>query len=104
MIFFVKYKPENKIVACGTCLPNPFRKDAKGNYDSCIIYSSVVESEHRRKGLGMLMYGETAHQMWKKKIKYICGPIPANNINTIAYAKRLGGMHSRTHLILEYTI
>ncbi|MFX1314869.1 MAG: GNAT family N-acetyltransferase [Promethearchaeota archaeon] len=104
MIFFVRYKPENKIVACGTCLPNPFRKDAKGNYDSCIIYSSVVEPEHRRKGLGMLMYGETARQMWKKKIKYICGPIPTDNINTIAYAKKLGGIHSRTHLILEYEI
>lgn len=80
MIFLVKYKPTEKIVACGAYLPNPFRKDSKGNYDSCVIYTWAVESKHRRKGLGMLMYGATSQLLWKHKIKYGIGPMPKSNI------------------------
>jgi len=104
MIFFVKYKTTEKIVACGAYLPNPFRKDSKGNYDSCVIYTWAVEPKHRRKGLVMLMYGATSQLLWKHKIKCGAGPIPKSNTANTGFALKLGGTNSRTHLIMEFKI
>lgn len=104
MIFFVKFKPTEKIVACGAYLPNPFRKDSKGNYDSCVIYTWAVEPKHRRKGLGMLMYGATSQLLWKHKIKCGIGPMPKSNTANMGFAIKLGGVISRTHLIMEFKI
>jgi len=104
MIFFVRYKPTSKIVACGSYLPNPFRKNDNGNYDSCVLYSWAVEPEHRRKGLVMLMYGATSLQLWKEKFRYASGPVPADNVANTAMAYKLGGINSRIHLILEYKL
>lgn len=104
MVFLVKYRTTGKIVACGAYLPNPFRKDNKGNYDSCVVYTWAVEPEHRRKGLVLLMYGATSLLLWKKKIKYGAGPIGSDNKNNIEVAKRLAGKIDRTHLILEYKV
>jgi len=101
MIFFVRYKPTDKIVACGNYLPNPFRKDINGNYDSCIVYSWVVAPEHRRKGLAMLMYGATSLQAWKKKIRYGGGPMGNNIKSNAGMAVKIGGKIGRTRVILE---
>ncbi len=101
MIFFVRYKPTDEIVACGNYLPNPFRKDNMGNYDSCITYTWAVIPEHRRKGLTMLMYGATSLQAWKKKIRYGGGPMGSNIKTNAGMAKKIGGKIGRTHLILE---
>ena len=45
MVFFVRYKPTQEIVACGSYIPNPFRKDDKGNYDSCLTLTWAVVHE-----------------------------------------------------------
>ncbi|MFX1392696.1 MAG: hypothetical protein ACFFAH_03895 [Promethearchaeota archaeon] len=104
MVFFVKYIPTGKIVACGSYLVNPFRKNYKGNFDSCIIYTWAVDSEHRRKGLAMLMYGATSLHLRKNKFKYISGQIDFENIANTEVAKKLTGIKSRTHIILECDI
>ena len=101
MIFFVRYKPSGKIVACGAYLPNPFRKDSEGNFDSCVIYTWAVNRSHRRKGLVMLMYSNITQQLLKKGIKHGSGPIPKDNLANTGFAKKLGGKESRSHLILE---
>lgn len=101
MIFFVKFKPTNEIVACGSYLPNPFRKDKKGNYDSCLTLTWAVMPEHRRKGLAILMYGATSLQAWKKKIRYGGGPMGSDIKENAEMAKKIGAIIGRTHLILE---
>lgn len=105
MIMLIRYKPTNEIVACGSCLPNPFRKDKKGNYNSIVAYSWAVKPEHRKKGLAMLMYGETSLQSWKKKLKYTSGPTGGTeNIQLPEFAKISGLENKRTHIILEFKL
>ena len=101
MIFFVRYKPKNEIVACGAFLPNPFRRDKNGKFDSCVIYTWAVNQEHRRKGLVMLMYNNATQQLLEKGIIYGAGPIPKDNLANTGFAKKMGGIESRSHLILE---
>lgn len=105
MIFFIKYKPNNKIVGCGSCLPNPFRKDKNGNYDSLIAYSWVVDPEHRGKGLTSLLYGATSLKAWKKKFRYTSGPSGGNeNIRFAKFADIVNLQVKRTHFVLEFKL
>lgn len=104
LIFFVRYKPSGKLVACGNYLPNPFSKNSKGNYDSFIIHTWVVDPNHRRKGLIFLIYGATSLLLKEKNINYGCGTISGDNLASNKAAKALGGGISRTHLILEYNL
>ncbi|MFX0025060.1 MAG: hypothetical protein ACFE8M_01505 [Candidatus Hermodarchaeota archaeon] len=104
MFFFIKDKIKDKIVACGANIPNPFRKDSKGNYNSIVYYTWVVDPEYRRKGLTILMYGATSLLMWKKKIRYSSGSVASDNIANTEVAKALGAVHTRTHFILEYKL
>jgi len=102
MIMFIRYKPTGKIVACGSCLPNPFRKDAKGNTDSIVAYSWAINKEHRKKGLTLLMFGATSLQAWKKKLRYTTGPTGGEeNIRFAKFADFVNLQNKRTHLILE---
>ena len=96
MFNFVRYRPTNKIVACGCYIQSPFQKDV------IVAYSWVVEPEHRRNGLVLLMVGETSRPVWKRKIRYCSGTIASDNINNTEVAKRLGLFTKRSHLILEY--
>ncbi|MBD3199991.1 MAG: hypothetical protein GF316_08245 [Candidatus Lokiarchaeota archaeon] len=101
MVFFVEYIPDNKNVACGAFIPDPFRKDEKGNNDSFCIYSWVVDKAHRRKGLLNLMYGNTILQIWEKGMRNCFGTIAESNYNSTMAAKRLYGEKTRSHVILE---
>jgi len=101
---FVKYKPTGKIIACAVFLPNPFRKDAKGNNDSIVGFSWAIDQKHRRKGLGMLKLGGTILQAREKKIKYGSGIMGSENIANTELSKNYGLSLKRTHLILEYEI
>ncbi len=101
MFTFVREKSTKKIVGCGVFFLNPFRKDAKGNYDSIVGYSYAIDEKHRRKGLITLMIGATTLKTWKRKIRYGSGVTSEKNISSIGYAEKIGLFHSRTHLILE---
>lgn len=100
MFIFLKHKPTGKIVGCGCCLPNPFRKNNKGIYDSLVAYSWAVEKNFRRRGLAMLMYGATSLQAKKLKFRFTSAPIGDNNI-TNKFVEKVNLKSSRTHLILE---
>ena len=104
MFSLVRYKPTGKIVACGSCVPNPFSKDEKGNYNTIVYYTWVVDPDFRRKGLSMLVYGGTSLQAWKKKIRYSAGPLGKDNKASFKAANKLGGYIGRTHLVLEREI
>ena len=105
MLFFVRHKPSEKIVACGVNYPNPFRKNSQGKYDSCSFHGWAVDPEHRRKGLAFpLMFGATSLLMWKDKIRYASGPVGAENKANTGIAQKLVGSKGRTHIILEIKV
>jgi len=104
MFIFVRYKPTGKIIASGLCLPNPFSKDKEGNCNSLVGYSWVVESKHRNKGLGMLMYGGMTIRAIEKNFKYCSGPVSTNNEITQKFARRVNYNLKRKHIILEYEL
>ncbi|MFX1329832.1 MAG: GNAT family N-acetyltransferase [Promethearchaeota archaeon] len=104
MVFFIRYKPTKDIVACGSFLPNPFRTDERGNFNSCVVFTMAIKPEHRGKGLGQLMYGATTLQLREKKIRYGIAPILGDIKTATEWAKSLGGIIGRTHIILKYII
>jgi len=105
MIFFIKHKPTNKFVASGVYLPNPFRKNKKGIFDSTYVFTWVVESEYRRKGIAFLMYGAISLLLWEKKVRFGSGMISSyNKANTELAIKKLAGVMTRKHILVEYNI
>jgi hypothetical protein len=102
MFSFVRHKPTEKIIASSMCLPNPFRKNAYGKYDSLVGYSWVVDKEHRIKGIGMLMYGSMTIMALQKNFEYCSGPVSMDNENTIKFAKSVDYELKRRHIILEH--
>jgi len=104
MFFFARHKPSNKIVACGSNLPNPFRKDHNGKQDSFVAFTVVINAEHQNKGLVILLTGVNFLQMRRRNMRYLSGP--ANNSHEISthVARKLGLNDLRTHLILELNI
>ena len=106
MIWVVYHKPTKKMVACGYVIPNIFHVDKHGNLDSFSFHDWVVDPDHRRKGLAMLMYGESSLRAFNRKIKnfYRWGywPVGAENIASKKAAEKLGGIKSKAHLILEF--
>ncbi|MFX0135254.1 MAG: GNAT family N-acetyltransferase [Candidatus Hodarchaeota archaeon] len=105
MIWTVYYKPTGKMVASGYVTPNIFHKDRRGRMDSISFHDWVVHPDHRRKGLAMLMYGETSlrgiNKETKNYIKWGYWPVGSENNASIQAAKKMGGVKSKAHLILE---
>ena len=104
MITFLKYKVTNEIVGCFFCIPNPFRKDESGVYDSYMAFIILVDNEHQGKGLGVLLSFYSAKKAWENKILYNSTPMDSKAKLSIALTKKFGLKPKRAHLILEYTI
>jgi len=105
MIFFIRDISKDKIIACGAYIPNPLRMNEKGEFDSVYLYSWVVDKQYRRKGIAYLMYGEITELLWQNNIVYGSGMISnQNEANTDFAIKRLGGIKTRTHVLLDYII
>lgn len=107
MMWIVRHKKTNQMVANGYVIPNIFHKNKKGELDSMSFHSWVVHHDHRRKYLSMLMYGFTILQaMDRKTPHYIKGgswPVGSENIANANVARKMGGKKDRSHLILEYS-
>ena len=105
MIFFIRDVSKDKLIACGACIPNPFRRNEKGKYDSVNAYTQVVDKQYRRKGIAFLMYGELMELLWQNNIVYGSGMISnQNKVNTDLIIKKYGGLKTRTHVLLDYVI
>jgi len=108
MIWVVYHKPSKKMVASGYVVPNIFHMDNKGRMDSISFHDWVVDPKHRRKGLAMLMYGETSLRGMNRKtknfIKWGSWPVGSENIANKNAAEKMGGIKNRAHLIMEYEL
>ena len=97
MILLVKYKPEDRIVAVATCLPDIFNQKEKG----ITFHSWAVDPDFRRKGLAILMSGCITLKLWKK-FTIAVGHTGADNTASVSAAKSLSQEITRSHSILEY--
>ena len=104
MITFLRHKPTNQIVGSFVCLPNPFRKDDEGIYDSYVVYSILVDKKHQAKGMGGILTLTAVNEAWKNKIRYNSSPFESKASRSISLGKKFGLKIKRTHLILEYII
>lgn len=104
MITFLRYKPTNKIVGSFVCVPNPFRKNNVGIYDSFVAFSILIEKEHQAKGMGGILALRAVNAAWINNIRYNATPVESNAFRSISICKKFGLKIKRAHLILEYQI
>ena len=104
MVLFAKFKKSNKYVGCITCLPNPFTRKNKKKSDSFILYSLVVDPEHRRKGLGWILIKLMAQKAIENKLYFLSTPIEKSVKITQNMAEKSGLKLLRKHIVLEYSI
>jgi len=102
MVFYIKYKPYDKIIASGAFLPDIFRR-TKDKITSTVVYSWAINPDHRRKGLSLLMYDATMSELSKLGISHYTSRISSKNISSSKVAEFLNGVHTRTHVLLEYS-
>jgi len=103
MIFYIKYKPDNKMIASGAFLPDIFRRE-KGKIKSTVVYTWAIDPDHRRKGLSLLMYDVTMSELSRLGITHYTSRIGSENVSSSKVAKILNGIHTRTHALLEYRL
>ena len=104
MINLLRYKPNNQIVGCLFCIPNPFRKNEKSDFDSGVAFIILINKKQQKQGLGGLLMLYTANEAWKNSYRYNATPFEISSIRSIKLTKKFGFKHKRTHLILEYLI
>lgn len=104
MFLFARYKKTGEIVGCMASAPNPFRKNDQGNYDSFVPFSVVIDKNHRKKGVGLLIIKTMFDDAYEKHLRYSSSPVESRQKESLQIAQfKVGLSHSRTHLILEYT-
>ncbi len=108
MMWIVRHKETNRMVASGYVIPDPFTHNKKGEIDSISFHAWVVHPEHRRKYLAMLMYGMTSLKGKDRKTPHYITkgswPVGAENIANGSAAKKMGGKKDRSHLILQFNL
>lgn len=104
LINFLRYVPDNQIVGCFFCIPNPFRKNERGDYDSAEAFIILIDKKRQKQGLGGILMLYTANEAWKNNIRYNVSPFEIGSIHSITLTKKFGFKHKRTHLILECLI
>lgn len=106
MVWTLYYKPTEEMVGCGHAAPNPLSTDSRGRYDTARFLHWVIREDHRKKGLAVLMYGDTSLKAFKDtsrtKLKYGTGPFGVENEANIGFAKNITmGKRTRRHIIIE---
>lgn len=108
MMWVVREKATEKMVACGYVIPDPYHLNRKGELNSISFHAWVVHPEHRRNYLAMIMYGFTSLRGKDRKTSHyiIRGswPVGAENIANGSAARKMGGKKDRSHLILQYKL
>ncbi|MFX1557403.1 MAG: GNAT family N-acetyltransferase [Promethearchaeota archaeon] len=102
MFIFLRYKKNDKLIGCFTSLPNPFRKDNQGKYDSFVAFTLVLDKKYRDKGLGLLLTKHTLDAAVKRHNLYVLTPIEESKVKTIYFSVEKGKISlSRMHSIFE---
>lgn len=102
MAQFLRHNPSRKFVGCCLCLPNPFSKNSKGEIDSIVTYTIVINKEHRGKGLGMELLKRTYDIAYTNNIRYMSAPIELSQIESKRIVKdKFHYTQARIHIIME---
>ncbi len=108
MMWTVRHKESQKMVACGYVVPDPFHLNKKGEINSISFHAWVVHPDHRRNYLAMVMYGFTSlNGKDRNTAHYITRgswPVGAENEANGSAARKMGGKLDRSHLILEMEV
>ena len=102
MLTFIKHIPSDKIIGHLVSLPNPFKKNLKGQYDSITLFTIVIDKKYQRKGLGLLLVKTSCDKARSHNMIYTTGPVDATNGESLKLGKKIGLVHMRTHEIFEY--
>jgi len=102
MVKLLKHKQSRQFVGCFISLPNPFKKNQKGKYNSLVAYSITIDKEHRGKGLSMYLMKEFLDAAYDDDFRYASVPMEINVLECKNLVKKHFGLtYTRTHLILE---
>jgi hypothetical protein len=108
MMWIVREKATEKMVANGYVIPDPYHRNRKGELNSISFHAWVVRPEHRRNYLAMIMYGFTSLRGKDRKTPHYITrgswPVGAENIPNGKAAIKMGGKKDRSHLILQYSL
>ncbi|MBY9007903.1 MAG: hypothetical protein KGD63_14270 [Candidatus Lokiarchaeota archaeon] len=109
LIWVIKHKPTERIIACGHLAPNPFLKDKHGRLLSASIEHVVIEKDFQGRGLSIFMYCKALPNVINPKrgdrMKYYTNSIGIDNKRAIEFVKKyINGIRDRRHLILEYKL
>jgi hypothetical protein len=98
MVWVVKYKPTNRIIATGHIAPNPFEENS-GSFEHY-----VIDKDHQGKGLAVFMYIKTK-ELAKESMLTGSGSYDPENEKIISFIEKyMYGVRNRRHIILEYDI
>jgi len=101
---FAKCKSTNEIVAYMASLPNPFRKNKQGIYDSFSPFIILVDKKHRKKGLSWFLIREVVAEASQRGIQYFSTPLASTQKISLGLGEKLGLKTSRKHIIYEYVL
>lgn len=104
MFLFLKEKTTSKIIGSINCVPNPFRKNRKGEYDSVVVFSLSIEKSHRNRGLSLFLCQRLAEIGLRRGYKYFSTTFESEIKITAILAKKFGFSFSRSHIILEFKL
>ena len=105
MVKLLKHKQSRQFVGCFISLPNPFKKNKKGKYNSLVAYSITIDKEHRGKGLSMYLMKEFLDAAYDDDFRYASVPMEINVLECKNLVKNHFGLtYTRTHLIMEMKV
>jgi hypothetical protein len=106
MVWVVKYKPTNQVIASGYILPNMFSEDDDGNINTISMHDWVVHPDHRRKGMTIYMYGMLSLELMPPKghLSWGIWQVGKDNVANSKAAQNMGGKLERTLVVLEKVI
>lgn len=102
MVKLLRHKQSRQFVGCFITLPNPFKKNQKGKYNSFVGYSLTIDKEHRSKGLSMYLIKAVLDPAYEDGVRNVSVPMEVTVFECKNLVKNNFGLsYTRTHLILE---
>ena len=98
MLVFARLKKTNNLIGCFVGTPNPFDKS------SVVLYTIVLDKEHRSQRLGWLMALKIASNLLKRGINYCTTFVGTHVDSSREMSKRMGLPLLRTHTVFSYSL
>lgn len=105
MVKLLRHKASKQFVGCFITLPNPIKKNQKGENESFVGYSLTIDKEHRGKGLSMYLIKVVLDAAYEDGVRFVSVPMEINVVECRNLVKNNFGLsYTRTHLVLERKI